>query len=150
MYQFKTVNQHQQRSHGSCSLDSGTFFGGTCVDHRARTRVYRPHHNSKIPLLACHQDARRFLNPRVRWQDSQDTLPLNSMVLVAEKDTLLGKWPLGRLIEYLPTFNEKIHTVKVLTATGVCICPVTKLLHPLRTIRNWKKLEFVYVFSFFT
>lgn len=72
-------------------------------------------------------DYLQTLQPRTRWQHVKDPLLLNSMVLLAEKDTPPAKWPIGRVVKLHPARDNFVRTVTVRTATGEYERPIVKL-----------------------
>ena len=49
------------------------------------------------------------------------------LVMVVERDIPRGKWPLARVLETYPGNDSRTRIVKIKTATGNLIRPVSKL-----------------------
>jgi hypothetical protein len=67
------------------------------------------------------------LTVRRCWKSEQPNLHPNDLVLMMEENLPRGQWPLGRIVEVLPSDDDRVRTVKVKTARGQYCRPVTKI-----------------------
>ena len=62
-------------------------------------------------------------------------LLLGSVVLIKEDNLPRLQWPLARIIDLMPSDDERIRTVRLKTAKGTCVRPVQKL-HLLESAKD--------------
>lgn len=67
------------------------------------------------------------LQPRTCWKNVQDSVVLNSLVLVTDENTPPAKWPLGRIVKLHPGKDYLTRTVTVRTAEGEYVRPIVKM-----------------------
>ena len=73
------------------------------------------------------------LVPRKKWQVERRNVQVNDVVLVADSNTVRGKWSIGRITEVFPGPDGRVRNVKVKTSAGEYSRPVTKVavIHPV-------------------
>ena len=67
------------------------------------------------------------LNYRKKWRQKKRDLQVNDVVLVMERDTIRGQWPLGRVLEVYPGPDGHVRVVKVRTRRGDFIRGVARV-----------------------
>ena len=69
---------------------------------------------------------------RSKWSDSDQTpLRVNDIVWILKDKTPRGIWPLGRVLEVYPGLDGQHRVVKVKTAYGTYVRPVSALARVL-------------------
>ena len=59
---------------------------------------------------------------RKKWNTPRRNLEVGDLVLLADESFPRGKWPLGRIVEVMPSRDGLVRTVKVKTSCTVATC----------------------------
>ena len=72
------------------------------------------------------------LLPRKKWYIKNRNVEVDDIVTVADKNSVRGKWAVGRVIKVYPGADGRLRNVTVKAATGEYSCLVTKIavIHP--------------------
>ena len=74
------------------------------------------------------RDVFPLLVPRKKWNTSRCNVEVDDFVMVAEPNTVRGKWIIGRVVEVYPGQDGRVRNVIVLkTPTGEYSRPITKI-----------------------
>ena len=73
------------------------------------------------------RDVFPLLVPRKKWNTSRRNVQVDDFVMVAEPNTVRGKWIIGRVVEVYPGQDGRVRNVKVKTPTGNYSRPITKI-----------------------
>ena len=65
--------------------------------------------------------------PRKKWRDEKLNAKENNIVLVVDKDTPRGKWPLGRITKTFPSVDQRVRKVEVLIDGKKYIRPISRI-----------------------
>ena len=78
------------------------------------------------------RDVLQHLVPRKKWNTSKRNVNVDDFVIVADPNAIRGKWTRGRVTQVFPGQDGLVRNVKVLTATGSYMRPITKIcvIHP--------------------
>ena len=64
---------------------------------------------------------------RKKWQVQRGNVAVNDYVIVADSNAVRGKWNAGRVLEVFPGMDGLVPNVRVKTATGTYMRPITKI-----------------------
>lgn len=68
------------------------------------------------------------LQNRYKWQESNnEIIKINALVLLKDKDLLLLRWRLARIVEIFPGKDNRIRVVSVRTSTGITKRAINKI-----------------------
>lgn len=70
------------------------------------------------------------LTERRKWVENRPNITVGDLVLVIEPNTLRGQWPLGKVIEVMPSETDnvvRVVKVKISSHKNPCVRPITKL-----------------------
>ena len=78
------------------------------------------------------RDVLQHLVPRKKWNTSKRNVSVDDFVIVADPNAIRGKWMRGRVTQVFPGQDGLVRNVKVRTATGSYMRPITKIcvIHP--------------------
>ena len=65
--------------------------------------------------------------PRKKWNTGRRNVQVDDFVMVAEPNTVRGKWIIGRIVEVYPGQDGRVRKVKVKTPSGEYSRPITKI-----------------------
>ena len=70
-----------------------------------------------------------LLNRRQKWIRPKRNSKVGDLVLIHDLNVPRGHWPIGRIIEAIPSPNDNlVRTVKIKTSSGVYTRPIQKTL----------------------
>ena len=78
-----------------------------------------------LPNLFWHRWTREYLPnllERKKWNTLRRNLEVGDLVLLADEPFPRGKWPLGRVVEVMPSRDGLVRTVRVKTSCTVATC----------------------------
>ena len=67
------------------------------------------------------------LSTRKKWTSSNREFTVGDVVIVMNKDTARGNWPLGRIVEVHPGIDGHVRVVKVKVGEAILLRPITAL-----------------------
>ena len=73
------------------------------------------------------RDVLPHLVPRKKWNTSTRNVSVGDYVIIADPNAVRGKWTTGRVTQTFPGEDGLVRNVKVRTASGSYMCPITKL-----------------------
>ena len=78
------------------------------------------------------RDVLQHLVPRKKWNTSKQNVSVDDFVIVSDPNAIRGKWMRGRVTQVFPGQDGLVRNVKVRTATGSYMRPITKIcvIHP--------------------
>ena len=73
------------------------------------------------------RDVLPHLELRKKWHVQRRNVAVNDYVIVTDSNAVRGKWNAGRVLEVFPGEDGLVRNVRVKTATGTYIGPITKI-----------------------
>ena len=73
------------------------------------------------------RDTFPLLMPRKIWNAEKRNVKINDFVMVADGNSVRGKWNVGRVIDVYTGKDGKVRNIKVKTSTGEYRRPITKI-----------------------
>ena len=73
------------------------------------------------------RDVLPHLVPRKKWNTSTRNVSVGDYVIIADPNAVRGKWTTGRVTQTFPGEDGLVRNVKVRTASGSYMRPITKL-----------------------
>ena len=67
------------------------------------------------------------LQTRQKWRQQTDLIKVDDIVLISEEKTGRPTWPLGRIVELLPSRDGLIRTVRLKTKRGYLVRPIQRV-----------------------
>lgn len=89
------------------------------------------------------RDASRVFSPAEKWNTSTRNVQVGDFVIVADPNAVRGEWQTGRVVEVFPGEDGRVRNIKVKTATGNYLRPITKIrvIYPVEGFDKEKWME---------
>ena len=87
------------------------------------------------------RDVFPLLVTQKKWHAERRNVRVDDFLVVAEQNTVRGKWNVGWVVEVYPGRDVKVRNVKVWTSSGEYSRPITKIavIHPAEGFNDWKE-----------